>query len=167
VRKRKSARISSGDIRLDLPPESPYTKRWIISDRGIVEKDDASIGKFGEPVFEVMLYCLVGVASVDVEEVDGSVCELGLGIIEGRNEKFGECPVIRVMSLLKHFEYSGGIESRVRIPLESVNTDRPIGPWYHSCVEKAHRSITRKSASDQSLTKGEVTVPRVDTEFNE
>ena len=66
--------------RLQLTPQLPDSK-VALSDVGVVEQDDTLVAQLREPCLEVVLYRLICVEGINVEEIDALLGKMFDGLV--------------------------------------------------------------------------------------
>ena len=98
--------VREGETRihvLDLLPKPPHTE-VAVANSNVMEEDDPVIAHLRQPRLEVMLYDVVGVVPVDVQEIDAPVGEVLSGIVERTSDQARETAVERIVMRSEIFE---------------------------------------------------------------
>ena len=84
--------MKEGEVRVraaKLVPKAPDPE-IPLPDVDVVKQDDAAIGELGVPELVVMPNGVIGMAAVDMQQVDGAVREVGERLIESRADQARE-----------------------------------------------------------------------------
>ena len=119
----KSPAVMELQVRIlasQLLPELPDLK-ICVAGRRVVEQHDPSRSNLRKPVLEVVADAVVGVQSVDVQQIHGAVSEILLRLVERRAQESGERPVVPLVVSVDLGEHGLVVMARMRIALPRVD----------------------------------------------
>jgi hypothetical protein len=104
-----------------------------------VEEEDAAVGELRQPRLHIVRDRLVGVAAVDVKEVDRRVGEVRPRLVERLREEAGKRAVERVVVGAQLLEDLGPVRPGVDVALPRVDgvAARPEAERLHRLAERA------------------------------
>jgi hypothetical protein len=114
--------LEAGVLVPDLVPELPDAE-VLLPDVGVMEEDDAPLAYLGQPGFEVMADGVVGMETIDVEQVDRAVDELRDGFIERGPDQGRKAFIERVVVLTEVGEDLGAIFAGVCVAVPGVHRE--------------------------------------------
>ncbi len=103
-------KFKAGEVLANAFPkaEHPETSFFHLS---IVEQYDCSRREFRNPSLKVVLYVVVEMATIDVEQVNGIISEIVDRIVETQADKLGKAGIVRLMIATDIIEYFFAVES--------------------------------------------------------
>ena len=78
--------IEARELLRQLVPQAPHTEITFV-DVDIMEQHDRAVGQLGAPSVEIMPDGVIGMESVDMQQVDRAIGEIGDGRIEGSSAR--------------------------------------------------------------------------------
>jgi hypothetical protein len=122
-----------------LFPETPHGKVGVTC-HCVVQKHHSARPQLGQPRVEIVLYCLVCMESIQVQEIDAAVRELLHGRVEGGYQEFRKVRIIVGIISAYFLKNSLIVSAGVLVPFPSVH----------------RKTFARNAILLHSLTKAEI-----------
>src|SRR5215831_1194091 len=101
-------------------PKSPNSV-FVAADACVVKKHDRSGRKRTLPILKIVFDSLVGVCSINMQEIDAAILDHLTSFIEGHLQKCREAPETRIMVCLQVFKHTH-LRIHVNIALPCVHS---------------------------------------------
>ena len=112
-------KLKGGVAPSQLGPESIHAK-VALAHGAVMKEHDGALGELGQPGFKIVSDGLVGVQSVDVQQVNAAVGKLGQCCIKGHAQQGGKTLVMGVVGFFQGLIDMVAVQASVGIALPSV-----------------------------------------------
>ena len=113
--------LEAGITRAQLIPQFPHAE-IALAHHGVVEQHHRMVRQFRQPRFEIVADRFVGVQTVDVQQIDRAVGEVGQRLVESHPQQLRKTAVVRVV-FAQRLEHFIAVESGVLVALPGVHRE--------------------------------------------